>query len=167
MKRKHSGNGSGPQKDAPDSSISRRKAKKGSPRGSPSPKRTEDVGSTVGYQNPPVETRFKPGVSGNPKGRPKGSHNLRTAIRKIYMDKVVMWEGEKSRSVTRFEALLRKQLESALKGNERAALAACKMVVQLGLLDQYEEEAKYNLRALSDAELETFELLMRKVYGQD
>lgn len=26
----------------------------------------------VGYKNPPMDTRFKPGQSGNPKGRPKG-----------------------------------------------------------------------------------------------
>ena len=32
----------------------------------------------VGYRKPPVHTRFKPGQSGNPKGRPKGPRNLAT-----------------------------------------------------------------------------------------
>ena len=29
----------------------------------------------VGYGKPPAKTRFRPGQSGNPKGRPKGSKN--------------------------------------------------------------------------------------------
>jgi hypothetical protein len=33
---------------------------------------------SVGYGRPPITSRFKPGVSGNIKGRPKGSKNLKT-----------------------------------------------------------------------------------------
>src|SRR5262249_9876502 len=32
----------------------------------------------VGYGRPPVNRQFKPGQSGNPRGRPKGSKNLAT-----------------------------------------------------------------------------------------
>ena len=35
-----------------------------------------------GHSKPPEETRFKPGESGNPKGRPKGSRNRSTIARK-------------------------------------------------------------------------------------
>ena len=31
----------------------------------------------VGYRRPPKKSRFKPGQSGNPKGRPKGTKNLK------------------------------------------------------------------------------------------
>ena len=34
--------------------------------------------SAVGYGRPPVNRQFKPGQSGNPRGRPKGSKNFAT-----------------------------------------------------------------------------------------
>jgi hypothetical protein len=34
----------------------------------------------VGYGRPPVSTRFKPGQSGNPRGRPKGSKSLNQVL---------------------------------------------------------------------------------------
>lgn len=42
--------------------------------GAPEP--PEDVSEIVGYGQPPKKTRFKPGVSGNPTGRPKKTLNL-------------------------------------------------------------------------------------------
>ena len=35
----------------------------------------------VGYGRPPAHARFKPGKSGNPRGRPTGRKNLTTVIR--------------------------------------------------------------------------------------
>ena len=32
-------------------------------------------GYQVGYRHPPLATRFRPGTSGNPRGRPKGARN--------------------------------------------------------------------------------------------
>jgi hypothetical protein len=37
--------------------------------------------SAVGYGQPPVASRFKPGTSGNPKGRPRGAKNLKTLVK--------------------------------------------------------------------------------------
>jgi hypothetical protein len=37
----------------------------------------------VGYKNPPKETRWKPGQSGNPKGRPKSFDALRDLFQSI------------------------------------------------------------------------------------
>ena len=35
----------------------------------------------VGYGKPPLQSRFKAGTSGNARGRPKGSKNLKTLVK--------------------------------------------------------------------------------------
>src|ERR1039458_6542262 len=47
---------------------------------------------SVGYGAPPEATRFKKGVSGNPKGRPRGSLNVATVFTKILRERVVINE---------------------------------------------------------------------------
>lgn len=92
----------------------------------------------VGYGRPPTETRFQPGSSGNPNGRPRKSRNLKTIIRSALTANVVVREGERKRSVSKLEGIVMRQLESALKGNDKAALATLKMAAQVGLLDANE-----------------------------
>lgn len=91
--------------------------------------------SPIGYGRPPQQSQFKPGKSGNPKGRPKASRNLKTIIRNALTSSVILREGEKKRSVSKLEGIVLRQLESALKGNEKAALTTLKMASQVGLLN--------------------------------
>ena len=53
-----------------------------------------------------------------------------------------MREGEKKRFVTKLEGIVLRQLESALKGNDKAALTTLKMAAQVGLLDISEVESE-------------------------
>ena len=94
----------------------------------------------VGYGRPPVETQFKPGASGNPNGRPKKSRNLKAIIRDALTASVTVREGERKRSVSKLEGIVLRQLESALKGSDKAALATLKMAAQVGLLDAGDTE---------------------------
>jgi hypothetical protein len=77
-------------------------------------------GQKVGYCHPPKHSRFKPGHSGNPKGRPKGSKNETTIWRSILNRKIVIREGGRERKVTVLEALMLKSVEDGLKGNVKA-----------------------------------------------
>jgi hypothetical protein len=93
-------------------------------------------GYLVGRGKPPVASRFKPGSSGNPKGRPRGSVNLRTLIQRAMVAQIPVQEGARTRKVTKIEGVVLRQVQSALKGDERAAMAVIKMAMQLGLLDE-------------------------------
>jgi hypothetical protein len=89
----------------------------------------------VGYGRPPIASRFKPGTSGNSKGRPRGSKNLKTLIRQAMTANISIREGAARRRVSKIEGVVLRQLESALKGNDRSAMAVIKMATQLGFLE--------------------------------
>ncbi|MET4121442.1 MULTISPECIES: DUF5681 domain-containing protein [Bradyrhizobium] len=77
-----------------------------------------DKGS--GYGKPPQHTRFKPGQSGNPRGRPKGSLNFTTDLKTVLLAPVAVNDGGRSRRVTTQKAALLRLREKALKGDVRA-----------------------------------------------
>ena len=74
----------------------------------------------VGDGKPPKHTQFKPGYSGNKKGRPKGSVNLFTAVEKLQNERVRIVHNGKQKSISVPEAILRKAGMDALNGNAKA-----------------------------------------------
>src|SRR3954454_9468437 len=73
----------------------------------------------VGFCRPPVHTRFKPGQSGNPSGRVKGSKNLKTLFHQLLNEEIPLQEGAQSKTVTNAEALTRPLIIGALKDDSR------------------------------------------------
>lgn len=85
----------------------------------------------VGYRKPPAKTRFKPGQSGNPNGRPKGSVNLKTDLRSELSERIQIREGERSLKVSKQRAMLKALVAKALKGDARAANVVLTLVGRL------------------------------------
>lgn len=73
----------------------------------------------VGYGKPPKHSRFKPGQSGNPRGRPKGKVPLSQLIQKHLDAKVAVTVGGLQQSITRREALIIGFIGDALKGKDK------------------------------------------------
>lgn len=90
----------------------------------------------VGYGRPPKATRFKPGQSGNPKGRRKKRPNAWEELRDVYTGKVPISVGDKRIHITRLRAVLLKQWERACKGSECATQGVIAMANMLDLLCQ-------------------------------
>lgn len=71
----------------------------------------------VGYKRPPSEHQFKPGKSGNIKGRPKLIKNFKTDLREELEEIIMVQEGGKSKPITKQRALIKKLLLKALGGD--------------------------------------------------
>jgi hypothetical protein len=54
------------------------------------------------------------------------------------MASIPLQEGEKTRRVSKFEGVVLRQLQSALKGNDKAALAVVNIALRLGFLEATE-----------------------------
>jgi hypothetical protein len=93
---------------------------------------------TVGYCRPPVHSRFKPGQSGNPKGRAKGSLNLRTILKQVSNEQILIREGDRPRRMSRMEALVRTTFSRAFKGDPKALASLILLARQTGLTESDE-----------------------------
>ena len=82
---------------------------------------SKDDAGKAGYGRPPKDSRFKPGRSGNPRGRPKGVRNLRSDFNEVMTKRVRIREDGELRYVSRQEALLLSLCVKALQGDTRAS----------------------------------------------
>ncbi len=80
----------------------------------------------VGYAKPPRHARFKKGRSGNRKGRPKGSKNMRTIVKDILDRNVTITESGRKRNVRFLEAFVHQLAAKALNGSTRDQIALLK-----------------------------------------
>jgi hypothetical protein len=81
---------------------------------------SEDRSYEVGFGKPPKHTRFKPGQSGNPKGRKPGSKNVMTLLEETLFDPVKVRENGKVRRVPAIQACLLNLRNQAIKGDPKA-----------------------------------------------
>jgi hypothetical protein len=96
---------------------------------------SEQVNSTnyaVGFCRPPVHSRFKPGQSGNPSGRVKGSKNLKTLFHQILNEQIPLRDGAQSKTVTKAEALMRRLIIGGLNGDSRSLTTLIRIAEQTG-----------------------------------
>ena len=103
---------------------------------------------TVGYGKPPASGQFKAGVSGNPKGRPKGTKNKHSARHEIRIEDLLIEEGnrivtindgDKKQDITLMQAIIRKMHMKAATGDMRAQ----KLAIELALKTQNKKEQEW------------------------
>ncbi len=79
-----------------------------------------NVDERVGYGRPPLASRFRPGQSGNPRGRPKGARNLNAVLASALGERVAVTENGRRRRITKLEAAIKQIVNRAAAGEARA-----------------------------------------------
>jgi hypothetical protein len=83
----------------------------------------------IGYGKPPASTRFRPGQSGNPHGRPRGAQNKLPALNEERLKKIVLgeayrtipsYDSGKKATISMAEAVMRSIAVNAAKGDLRS-----------------------------------------------
>ena len=113
----------------------------------------------VGFGKPPEAGQFKKGQSGNPKGRPKGTPDFKTIIRKMLSTQVTITEGGKKKRVSTLTATLMRLNEKSLKGDMRAIEKVLSLAVEMAA----ELESRKEGRTLSARDSEVMERFRQSI----
>lgn len=114
---------------------------------------------TVGYGKPPAESRFKPGQSGNPKGRPKGVKNFSTVMDKELATKVTIKEGEKRKKISKREAMVKQLTNKAAAGDHKSI----QVVFDYDQKRESHRAATANNDQLGQADQEVMEEMVKRI----
>ena len=80
-----------------------------------------------GYGKPPANSRFKPGQSGNPSGRPKGA----VSFGSDFAAELAEFVSEGHTTCTKSRAIVKKLVLGAMSGDTRAAMAVIAFCARL------------------------------------
>jgi hypothetical protein len=114
----------------------------------------ESRSDSVGYGRPPKATRFAPGRSGNPRGRPKGARTIGAILQGVVRQKITVTENGRTRRVPALEGMLRRLVNDGLRGEAGA------MKLLLSLVDRYGDSPEAAIK-LVDLLAEDREILAR------
>jgi len=95
----------------------------------------------VGYCQPPAQYRFAKGRSGNPKGRAKGTKNLKTDLLEEMQEQILVREGNREKKLSKQRAMLKGLTAQAIKGNTKATSVVIGLLYRLTHADAAGEPA--------------------------
>lgn len=123
-------------------------------------KKNQEEEYLVGYKKPPRHTRFQPGQSGNPTGRPKKVPVLADIFLKELQTRLHVVSNGKSRRVSMLEVIVKQHLKKAANGDSKAAALIFKQLREnaLGTGDKLSDlvqefRAVYARQVADDCEL--------------
>lgn len=93
----------------------------------------------IGYGRPPRHSRFKPGQSGNPKGKTKGQKDLKTIARAVLNEKITVQTPRGPKRMTKLEAMIHTHVNKAMKGDRSSFVETIKIAREIGMDDMIAE----------------------------
>ncbi len=116
----------------------------------------------VGYGKPPKSSQFRPGQSGNPKGRPKGARNFKTEVREVMKTRMTVTQNGKQKRITTRKAMVLRLTEKALSGNNQS------MRMWLDLARDYDEDEVDSIaKSMSPDDASILEMFAEKIRSKD
>lgn len=103
----------------------------------------------VGYGKPPRHSRFAAGVSGNPRGRPKGSWSLAEQVTRELDRPVTIRENGRERKMAKREVMAKQLAKNAMTGNLKAIAFIARMEAEGSALSKGSEPLLVNPAALT------------------
>lgn len=85
----------------------------------------------IGYGKPPKHTRFPKGQSGNPRGRTKGTKDLKTDLQEEMQEQVSVREGERTRKYSKQRLVVKSVTAKAIKGDPRATAILLNLMLRI------------------------------------
>lgn len=85
----------------------------------------------VGFAKPPIRTRFKKGVSGNPRGRPPKKPDVYAELMAVLQEKVTVTIEYETREVTVQQALLLRLRQEANLGRVWASKLVLRVIAAM------------------------------------
>ena len=79
------------------------------------------AGYEVGYGKPPKKTRFRPGHSGNPRGRPKKPKSIQEKFERELARKVAVRDDGRVKKISKIDLWVRRVIADAIKGSHQAS----------------------------------------------
>jgi hypothetical protein len=128
-------------------------------------KRKEDLpsaGYSVGYGKPPEATRFQPGRSGNPNGRPRSRKDTEPAIDRVLSERFVVVDRGRKRRIPAEEVIYRQLRTKAMNGDIKAAKYLDERKERSPSSEAPKLEASWDLSRLTREDLETLRHLAIK-----
>ena len=107
----------------------------------------------IGYRRPPEHTRFKPGKSGNAKGRPKGRRNVRTVVEDVLSQRITIREGDRTRSLSKLDGVVLTMVNKELKGDPKALPPLIALLRSVGLINEVPEPTSTEPITAKDSEI--------------
>ena len=115
----------------------------------------------VGYCRPPLRTRFQPGKSPNPAGRPRGSKGLRAELKAELDERVSITVEGRTRKIPKRRLIIKALAAKAARGDVRAADKLLSLVIQA---EGFEDQRQVS-QGLSETDQRIFERLMGEDAG--
>jgi uncharacterized protein DUF5681 len=104
--------------------------------------------AAVGYGRPPVNRQFKPGQSGNPKGRPKGRKNFVTIFAGVLSRPIKVRDKDgKVRKLSKLEAMIEGVTNKGIAGNANALVKVIQLAEKHGVFKEQAQKSAAEISA--------------------